>query len=60
MFEPYFTTKALKGTGLGLAIVSRLVKAHHGLVHVKSRPGDVTRFTIYLPCKESVGSDTPF
>ena len=60
MFEAYFTTKALNGTGLGLSIVSRLVKAHRGLVHVKSRPGDGTRFTIYLPGKEAVGSDTPF
>lgn len=60
IFEPYFTTKALNGTGLGLAIVSRLVKAHHGLVHVKSRPGDGTRFTIYLPAKEPSGSDVPF
>jgi signal transduction histidine kinase len=60
MFEPYFTTKGEAGTGLGLAIVSRLVKAHGGLVHVKSRPGDGTRFTIYLPAKEPSGSDTPF
>jgi signal transduction histidine kinase len=60
MFEPYFTTKGEAGTGLGLAIVARLVKAHGGLVHVKSRPGDGTRFTIYLPAKEPSGSDTPF
>jgi two-component system sensor histidine kinase/response regulator len=61
VFEPYFTTKAQTGTGLGLAIVSRLVKAHQGLVHVKSRPGEGTLFTIYLPGKEpSSGSGTPY
>ncbi len=61
IFEPYFTTKAQTGTGLGLAIVSRLVKAHQGLVHVKSHPGDGSRFTIYLPGKEpSGGSGTPY
>ena len=60
IFEPYFTTKALHGTGLGLAIVSRLVKAHHGLIQVKSRPGDDTRFSIYIPAKEPAGSEDPF
>jgi signal transduction histidine kinase len=55
IFEPYFTTKVQTGTGLGLAIVSRLVKAHHGLVHVKSKPGEGTRFTIYIPGKDSNG-----
>lgn len=54
IFEPYFTTKAQTGTGLGLAIVSRLIKAHQGLVHVKSRPFEGTRFTIYLPAKELI------
>ncbi|MBL9215816.1 MAG: response regulator [Opitutaceae bacterium] len=60
IFEPYFTTKAHTGTGLGLAIVARLVKAQHGLIHVKARPGDGTRFTIYLPGKEPTGSENPF
>jgi len=60
IFEPYFTTKALTGTGLGLSIVARLVKAHGGIIHVNSRPGDGTRFTLYLPGKEPSGSDTPF
>ena len=58
VFEPYFTTKVQTGTGLGLAIVSRLVKAHHGLVHVKSVPGEGTRFTIYIPGKDTTGQGT--
>jgi signal transduction histidine kinase len=60
VFEPYFTTKVQTGTGLGLAIVSRLVKAHQGLVHVKSHPGDGTRFTIYLPGKDLGTSSPPY
>ncbi|MBX3247910.1 MAG: hypothetical protein KF901_12085 [Myxococcales bacterium] len=33
--DPFFTTKA-RGTGLGLAIVERIVKAHGGLLDLKS------------------------
>ncbi len=60
IFEPYFTTKVQTGTGLGLAIVNRLVRHHHGLIHVKTTLGEGTRFTIYLPGKEPVSSGNPF
>jgi two-component system sensor histidine kinase/response regulator len=50
VFEPYFSTKeARQGTGLGLNIVQRLVKEAGGLLHVRSRLGEGTTFTIYLP-----------
>ncbi len=49
IFDPFFTTKK-KGTGLGLAIVHRIVEAHSGRIHLKSRPGETT-FTITLPAK---------
>lgn len=60
IFEPYFTTKAQTGTGLGLAIVTRLVRHHGGLIHVKTRLGEGSRFTIYLPAKERSNSANPF
>jgi signal transduction histidine kinase len=60
IFEPYFTTKAQSGTGLGLAIVTRLVRHHHGLVHVKTKLGEGTRFTVYLPGREGTPSANPF
>jgi len=60
IFEPYFTTKNNTGTGLGLAIVTRLARHHHGLVQVKTHPGEGTRFTIYLPGKEPGNSHNPF
>lgn len=60
IFEPYFTTKEQTGTGLGLAIVCRLVKHHHGLTQVKTKLGEGTRFTIYLPAKEPSASGDPF
>jgi len=60
IFEPYFTTKAQSGTGLGLAIVTRLAKHHSALIHVKTRLGEGSRFTIYLPAKEPSNSSNPF
>ncbi len=36
------------GTGLGLAIVKELTEAMGGSVHVESRPGELTAFTVQL------------
>ncbi len=50
VFQPYFTTKDTQsGTGLGLNIVQRLVKEAGGVLHVQTRTGEGTVFTIYLP-----------
>ncbi len=50
IFQPYFTTKPLgQGTGLGLSIVQRLLKEAHGALHLHSRVGEGTTFTLYLP-----------
>ncbi|MGH7941281.1 MAG: sensor histidine kinase [Limisphaerales bacterium] len=50
IFHPYFTTKGPRqGTGLGLNIVQRLVKEAGGALHVHTRQGEGTVFTIYLP-----------
>jgi two-component system, OmpR family, phosphate regulon sensor histidine kinase PhoR len=37
------------GTGLGLAIVKHIVNRHHGRMHVESRLGEGSTFTIFLP-----------
>jgi signal transduction histidine kinase len=53
IFQPYFTTKGPReGTGLGLNIVQRLIKEGNGALHVHTRPGEGTTFTVYLPGAE--------
>ena len=55
IFQPYFTTKGPRqGTGLGLSIVQRLVKEGNGALHVQTRVGEGSTFTVYLP-----GADLP-
>lgn len=38
-----------RGTGLGLAIVDRIVRAHGGKLEAHSRPGQGSKFTVWIP-----------
>ncbi len=50
IFDARFSTKAAgHGTGLGLNIVLRLVKESRGVLHVLTKVGEGTCFSIYLP-----------
>ncbi len=52
IFEPYYTTKA-NGTGLGLTLVYKIMKEHHGDIHVTSTKGEGTTFTLDFPIPAS-------
>lgn len=52
IFDPYFTTKQ-EGSGLGLAICHSIINKHDGHFTVKSKEGQGSTFTLYLPAQLS-------
>jgi two-component system sensor histidine kinase PilS (NtrC family) len=48
IFDPFYTTRDT-GTGLGLAVVNRILDAYGGKIQMKSKPGEGSVFTIWLP-----------
>ena len=54
VFEPFFTTKPNgEGFGIGLATCQQIVENAGGAIHVNSRLGHGTTFSIYLPTVNS-------
>jgi CheY-like chemotaxis protein len=51
IFEPFYTKKKMgrSGTGLGMAVVWGTVQDHLGYIDIRSRPGEGTDITLYLP-----------
>jgi signal transduction histidine kinase len=52
-FHALLSTSKARGTGLGLAIVARIVEAHHGTIHLASRPGRGTTVRVELPVSDA-------
>jgi signal transduction histidine kinase len=48
LFDPFFSTKE-GGNGLGLALTQQIIRDHGGELHVDSRVGRGTTFTLSVP-----------
>ncbi|RMD98262.1 MAG: FHA domain-containing protein [Deltaproteobacteria bacterium] len=49
IFNMFMSTKGSRGTGLGLPVTQKIVKEHKGSIEVRSRPGQGSTFTLFLP-----------
>jgi signal transduction histidine kinase len=54
IFEKFYRigrseTQGTRGSGVGLALVKHIAEAHGGRVSVESRPGQGSRFALFLP-----------
>lgn len=61
-FERAVSSSAYGGLGLGLFLTRGVVEAHGGSIHVTSRPGEGTTFTLELPAHpvpEHAGEPAP-
>jgi PAS domain S-box-containing protein len=49
VFDPLVSPEKTEGPGLGLAATQDIIKAHQGIITVRSKPGQGTEFHLYFP-----------
>ncbi|MBL6447186.1 helix-turn-helix domain-containing protein [Fulvivirga sp. 29W222] len=50
IFEKFFKVQShQQGSGIGLTLTKQLIEHHHGTIEVQSKPGEGSRFVIWLP-----------
>ena len=57
--DPEARERVAEGSGIGLALVRDLVLAHDGRIEVESRPGDGSRFSVFIPIAMDPAEDQP-
>ncbi len=59
IFNPFYSTKRQgEGTGLGLSVSYGLIRRYGGDITVESRPGEGSRFTVWLRSEPLIVEDT--
>jgi len=59
IFDPFFSRRRNSGgVGLGLSLCHRIIDDHGGAISVAGKPGEGTKFTIWLPKGDSTPVDS--
>ena len=53
IFDIFYSTKGARGTGFGLAIVQKVIKEHNGIIEVKSKVSQGTKFILKIPARKT-------